>query len=197
LDELNRTDAELIGESFDRPDVFGSIFSRHFNPIFGFASRRIGRDMAGEVASEVFTRAFRLRRSYDLSRPDCLPWLYGIATNVVGDLLRRKRRSPRIHLAVGVSEEDWSAVDDRLVADSVGAMINRTLDGLSVDDRETFLLFALEGLSYGEISEALDIPTGTVGSRIGRARRIIREQIPDLEQITDRMVNQPGTEGSA
>lgn len=192
LDELSRTDAELIGESFDRPEAFGTIFSRHFDAIFRFAARRIGRDSAGDVASEVFVRAFRLRRRYDLSRPECLPWLYGIAVNVIKDRFRRTRRSSRIHVVVDTSEEVWADVEDRLVAESLADRFNEAIDALAMDDRQTFLLFALEGLAYREIAEALGIPTGTVGSRIARARRIIREVIPDLERITGRMGNQPG-----
>lgn len=196
MGEPRRTDAELIGESLDDPDVFRTIFSRHFDPIFRFAARRVGRDTAGDVASEVFTRAFRLRRRYDLSRADSLPWLYGIATNVVGDRLRAEQRSSRTYLAIGVPEEQWADVDDRVVAQSMGETINGALETLSIEDRETFLLFALEGLSYEEVGEALGVPAGTVGSRIFRVRRTIREAIPDLEQIAGRMGNQPEDGGS-
>ncbi|MGD2101670.1 MAG: RNA polymerase sigma factor, partial [Acidimicrobiia bacterium] len=86
-------------------------------------------------------------------------------------------------------------LDDRILAESAGERINQALSRLSRRDRDTLLLYALEDLSYSEIAEALGIPEGTVGSRISRARRQIREQIPDLEQIADRMNKRPGAEG--
>lgn len=61
------------------------------------------------------------------------------------------------------------------------------LGALSVEDRETLLLYALEDLSYKEIAAALGIPVGTVGSRMSRVRTQIRNRIPDLEWRVDRL----------
>ena len=198
MDELSRTDADLIRGSLRNPSLFGEIFSRHFAAIFRFAARRIGSDEASDVASEVFVRAFRIRHRYDPSRHDCLPWLYGIATNVVGDRIRRRRRGgTRNFLVIDLADDDrdvMSAADSRVVAESLVAELNDALGRLSEGDRDTFLLFAITGLSYAEISEALGVPQGTVGSRINRARQLIREQIPQLEQIADRM-ERPGDGG--
>ena len=197
MDELSRTDADLIRGSLRNPSLFGEIFSRHFTAIFRFAARRIGSDEASDVASEVFVRAFRIRGRYDPSRHDCLPWLYGIATNVVGDRIRRRRRGTRTYLVIDLADDErdaMSAADSRVVAESLVAELNDALGRLSERDRDTFLLFAITGLSYAEISEALGIPQGTVGSRINRARQLIREQIPQLEQIADRM-ERPGDGG--
>ena len=195
MDELSRTDADLISGSLRNPSLFGEIFTRHFTAIFRFAARRIGSDEASDVASEVFVRAFRIRARYDPSRQDCLPWLYGIATNVVGDRIRRRRRGDtQTFLVMERADNDWdatTAADSRVLAESVLAELNDAIGRLSEPDRETFLLFAITGLSYAEISDALGVPQGTVGSRINRARRLIREQIPQLEQIADRM-ERPG-----
>ena len=196
MDELSRTDADLISGSLRNPSLFGEIFSRHFTAIFRFAARRLGSDEAGDVASEVFARAFRIRGRYDPSRQDCLPWLYGIAANVVGDRIRRRRRGDaRTYLVVGRADDDWDATvaaESRVVAESLVARLNDALGRLSEPDRETFMLFAITGLSYAEIADALGVPQGTVASRINRARHLIREQIPELEQIADRMERPDG-----
>lgn len=182
----DRTDADLIRDSLDDPELFGQVFSRHFESVFSFVARRAGRDAAADLASEVFVRAFRARHRYDPTRPTCLPWLYGIAVNVVGDRIRRLRRHPRSYLHLAVTE-DFDDAEDRLVAATVVEEIRDGLSRLTQADRDTFLLFALEDLSYSEIAVVLGIPIGTVGSRISRARRILREQISGLRRITDKM----------
>jgi RNA polymerase sigma factor (sigma-70 family) len=181
----SRSDAEIIRASLSDPGEFGEIYARHHPVVFRFVARRIGTNDAGDVAADVFVRAFSIRARYDLTKPDCLPWLYGIASNIVGDRFRRIRRRQRLYIAV-VGIEGGAGIsdaDDRLVARQVTAPLNAALGELSRKDRETLLLFALEGLTYAEIGRVLGIPAGTVGSRITRARRRILELIPELEQI--------------
>lgn len=185
-----QSDAEVIQASWGVPAQFGIIFERHHDAIFRFAARRVGRQDACDVTADVFVRAFRIRHRYDTLRSDCLPWLYGIASNVVGDRLRRMRRAETIFVAgerPAVTVEPYEDTDDRLVAGSTAGLLNDALGRLSKRDRTTLLLYALEDLTYSEISVALDIPIGTVGSRIARARRQIQESIPELEQIVGSM----------
>jgi len=74
--------------------------------------------------------------------------------------------------------------DDHLVAAAASGELNRALGVLRSGDRDVLLLFAVEGLEYREIAEALGIPIGTVRSRLSRARSKLRELIPGLAQIT-------------
>jgi RNA polymerase sigma factor (sigma-70 family) len=182
------TDAELIGESLDDPRRFGVIFDRHYEAVYRYAARRAGISDAGDIAGETFVRAFNIRRRYSLEEASCRPWLLGIATNVIGDHLRRIRRQEKLLLTVqGWPDKsgDFSAeADERLMAAKLGEDLQRALRSLTVRDRDVLLLHAWEGLSYREIAAALGIPAGTVGSRINRARRVIRELVPGLEQIT-------------
>ena len=116
------TDAELIAASLDDPARFAELFDRHFAAVFRFAERRVGPDQAGEVASETFTRAFARRGSYRLDVPDALPWLYGIASNLVLHERRRFARYlaavERVAIEVSVAEQDGglAAADRRLDA---------------------------------------------------------------------------------
>ena len=77
------TDAQAIGASLADPEAFAVLFDRHFDAIHGYAQRRVGPDLADEIAAETFTRAFDRRRRYDSSRDDARPWLLGIATNLL------------------------------------------------------------------------------------------------------------------
>ena len=187
MGDTRRSDAEVITTSVDRPEAFGEIFSRHHTAIFGFVARRIGVMDAADVTANIFETAFRIRARYRPSQSNCLPWLQGIAVNILGDRLRKRRKDARIYVALPreLDPEDLSdAVNARVVATDVASRVNRVLGDVSRKDRDTFLLYALESLTYGEISEILGVPIGTVGSRIHRVRTRILERIPDLEQIT-------------
>ena len=177
------SDAEVIAASLETPALFGKVFDRYHTRIYKYVARRVGIADAADVTSEVFLKAFRLRYRYDQTRESCLPWLYGIARNTIGDQLRRTSR-PTLHLDPTVVDEIADA-DDRAVAAAAAKALEAALGSLTEDDREALVLYAIEGLTYSEVAEALGVPSGTIGSRLNRARRKIREQIPDLEQIVD------------
>jgi RNA polymerase sigma factor (sigma-70 family) len=165
------SDAAVIERSLVDPHAFASIFDRHFDAVHGYARRRLGRSLAEEIASETFIRAFDRRDSFDVSRVDARPWLFGIAAN----LMRRHWRTERRRLGAlqrlrPRGEDEMSFADDR--ADLVAA-----LDALPVREREALLLYALADLSYEEIAAALDVPVGTVRSRLSRARDRIRKRL--------------------
>lgn len=196
------TDAEVIEASLREPEAFRVIFERHYAAVYRLAARRVGRDVAGDVAAETFLRSFANRYRYDLARHNALPWLYGIAVNVIGDHLRKAARMARFAGRFLRNQADLDPTvesDDRLVASSVRQELAGALEALSAGDRDALLLFALEGLSYSEIASVLEIPVGTVGSRVHRARKRIRKLIPGLEERVgilfrnDERDDEPGT----
>jgi RNA polymerase sigma-70 factor (ECF subfamily) len=180
------SDAAAISRSLDDPEEFSMVYERHHDTIFRYVARRVGVAEAADVTSEVFLRAFRNRGRFDTSRESCLPWMYGIATNVIGDQLRQTRRRQRKYLAlVGLNPSPSHAfddADDHMVAAAVSGELDQALGALRKVDRDVLLLFAVEGLEYRQIAEALEIPIGTVRSRLSRARSKLRELIPGLAQ---------------
>jgi RNA polymerase sigma-70 factor, ECF subfamily len=186
----SRSDAEVIAASWDDIEEFGIIFRRHYDPVFAFVARRIHRSEAADLTSEVFVKAMTSRRRYDTSRAHALPWLYGIASNTIGDRMRKIKHGRRAYLAVGAGRDPElreDLADDRLVAADVHDSLLDEIQRLAKGAREALLLSALEGLTYSEIAEMLGVSPATVGSRLSRARRRIRERIPDLDQKTDHM----------
>jgi RNA polymerase sigma factor (sigma-70 family) len=177
-----RADAQVIEESWRVPDRFGEIFDRHVDEVFRFVARRVPRQDAADVTADVFVRAFRLRSRYDLARRSALPWLRGIARNVIGDHLRARRRTMAVSAAERHAEFETQSVN-RLLASAASHHIVSAMEVLSPHERETFTLYALEGLSYTEISQRLGVAPGTVASRISRARRHIRESEPGLQRF--------------
>jgi RNA polymerase sigma-70 factor (ECF subfamily) len=172
------SDAQALRRSLTDPRAFGVIFERHFDAVYGYARRRVGADVAEEIATEVFTRAFDRRKSFDSDRSDARPWLLGIAANVLRRHWRSERR--RLHAYARAA----------VVGDADGlrepAEVVSALDSLSRDERETLFLFAVADLSYEEIAEALGIPVGTVRSRLARARSRMRSRLAGREAVASR-----------
>lgn len=114
---------------------------------------------------------------YDLTRPDARPWLYGIATNLARQHQRAEIREYRLRASVGVEPDPVGHADQvaaQVTAQATRRMLAAALAGLGTGDREVLLLIAWEDLSYDETARALDIPIGTVRSRLSRARRQLR-----------------------
>lgn len=176
------SDAAVIAQSYGDPERFSVIFDRHFAQIHRYIASRLGDGPADDVAAETFLTAFAQRGHYDTERPQARAWLYGIATN----LLRRHRRTEeRAYRAIErtPAETDPGCHADR-VADRVSAQrmqprLAAALAGLSARDRDVLLLVAYGELSYEEVALALGIRSGTVGSRLNRARRHLRETLGD------------------
>ena len=130
--------------------------------------------------AETFLAAFRRRYRYDVSRADAGPWLYGIAANVIGKHRRAEIRMLGALARTGidpVSDGDSEPVDQRLSARAVQRDLAAALARLAARDRDVLLLIAWADLSYEEVAVALDIPVGTVRSRLNRARSKVREAL--------------------
>jgi RNA polymerase sigma factor (sigma-70 family) len=177
---MTPTDSELIRRSATDPGQFAEIFERHFTPIYRYLYRRVGAPLADDLASQTFTEAFAKRERYDAGWPVALPWLYGIASNLLRRHHRREKRQLRAYARLGIdplSSDELSPLLDRLDAEVSGPKLADALSRLSGKDRDVLLLLAWADLSYRDIGFALDIPVGTVRSRLNRARRKMREQL--------------------
>jgi RNA polymerase sigma factor (sigma-70 family) len=176
-----RTDADVIAGSRHDPRQFAALFDRHAGVVFRFLVRRVGRDTGDDLLGETFRIAFERRATFDLDRPNARPWLYGIATNLVGKHRRREARrlAATARLALdgrgpGPADAFTDRVDDLLDARAAWPAVARAVADLPGGERDALLLFAWEELSYDEIAVALDIPVGTVRSRLHRARGRLR-----------------------
>ena len=160
-----------------REETFTAVFDRHFGTIHGYVARRLGRDVADDVAAETFLTAFRINDRFDASRGDRLAWLYGIATNLIRrhrrDEVRGYRAMARLEPEATVASHDDSVVT-RVNAQQLRGSLATALAGLSAGDRDVLLLIALAGLTYEQVADALGISYGTVCSRLNRARRKVR-----------------------
>lgn len=170
------TDGEAIRASQSRPEAFEPVFDRHYDSIFKYLARRVGPDVGGELASEVFTVAFAQRHRFHDHVDDARPWLYGIAANLARRQARTWKRSRRAGQRSTGGNVIWldPAPEDRIDAERLRSVLIDAVSQLRSSEREVLLLHALTDLSYREVAQALAIPIGTVRSRLARARRQVR-----------------------
>lgn len=173
------SDSSLVAASLSDGEVFAELFDRHFDAINAFMRRRIVESVADELTAETFLIAYRNRSQFDTARNSARPWLFGIATN----LIRHDRRSEARRLRAfgrldrGQEPDFTDEADSRSDAEAMRASLVEAIRSLSDDETNVLLLFAWADLSYDEIAEALEIPIGTVRSRLARARKHMQELI--------------------
>lgn len=159
---------------------FEILYEKHVNGLYTYLNRRIGPDLAEELTAQSFAEAWAGRDRFDPERGAFSSWLYGIALN----LLRRHRRTEAARLRafgrIGIDPPatiDESAVVGRIAAVDGWPAVALALTQLDDQDRDIVTLFVWERFSYDQISVALDIPVGTVKSRMSRARTRIAVQL--------------------
>jgi RNA polymerase sigma factor (sigma-70 family) len=153
------------------------LYDRYAVMLYRYAYRRLGPDGAEEVVAETFSAAFRRRGRYDPERTDARPWLFGILIREIALRLRAEETRCRALLRVR-PDRPLPGPEDRVAegvtAQAVRGLLVAALSTLAPADRDVLLLIAWRDLSYQEVAQALDIPVGTVRSRLNRARRIVR-----------------------
>jgi RNA polymerase sigma-70 factor, ECF subfamily len=127
-------DALLIARSRQEPECFGVLFDRHAEAISRYIVRRLGPSAAEDLVAETFLIAFRRRGRYDTAHADARPWLYGIATRLIGQHRREETRFFRAIARVGVdpaAEPVADQINDRVVAQAARRQIAAALTALT------------------------------------------------------------------
>ncbi|MGI5224277.1 RNA polymerase sigma factor [Actinoallomurus sp. CA-142502] len=177
-----RSDAEVIADSQDEPEAFAALFDRYWATLHRYVVRRLGPDVAEDLVGDAFLVAFERRDRFDTGRADARPWLFGILTKLISR--HRRSEAARYRMMERSSHETTAEEPADQVASTVSALavrpaLARALAGLRAGDRDVLLLAGWADLSYEEISVALNIPVGTVRSRLHRARRKMRAALGD------------------
>lgn len=160
-------------------DEFGVLYDRYAAQLYRYAFQRAG-DAAQDIVADTFLAAFQQRATFDPDRGDVRPWLFGILTR---KLARYHRAEKARYLAFArAAQPEAEANPDERIADIVSATAMRAplaaaLARLSAGDRDVLLLVAWADCTYEEVAGVLDIPIGTVRSRLNRARRKVRQAL--------------------
>ncbi len=172
-------------------DACAELVAQHQHMVYQLALHLLGeRDEALDLSQEVFLRVFRTLdrfRGHSALRT----WLYRIVVNQARNRQRwwrRRRRADQVsldeHVRVHgelVARRDLASPDDALDRKELAARIWMALDHLPFDQRTAIVLREIEGLSYEEIGYSLGVATGTVKSRLARARSALRAELKGME----------------
>ena len=157
--------------------AFDAIVKRYRDRMVSYAFRMVGSaELAQDVAQETFVRVYKSASTF---RDDgrLAPWLYRIASNVCLSE-RTKRAKEALNVDYDTLEDMHDSgvlVEDQVMAAISSQRLGRAIEQLSPQHKAALTLHVYQGLSYAEIGEALDIPTGTVKSRLFYAIRKLRE----------------------
>jgi RNA polymerase sigma-70 factor (ECF subfamily) len=160
-------------------DAFGTLFDEHARAIYRFACRITGDPAAAEdVVGQTFLDAWRLRRKVRPEGDSLEPWLYGIATNVLRNAWRSAKRYRAMLERIPDSESVGDHADDLARRENEQeqlAAARTALGALRPAEREVVALCMWSGLTYAQAAEALDVPVGTIRSRLSRAKSRLQE----------------------
>ena len=166
--------------------VFEKEFMPHIDSMYNFAYRlTFDEDEAKDLVQDTYMKAFRFINSF-LEGTNAKAWLYRILKNSFINDYRKKSKQPSKvdyqEVEQYYNSEDTpreATVDLRIEAtrDMIGDEITNALNSLAVDFRTVIILCDLEGFTYEEMAKILDIPIGTVRSRLHRARNLMREKL--------------------
>ena len=175
---LDVSEAEIIrsAQSGDR-NAFSELVRMHARGVFNVVYRMCGDELIAEdAAQETFIRAWSHLGSFRTDS-SLRNWLYRIALNTATDMLRREKRT------LPGDVDDFQLVDPQPGPEGIYLQVERTelvqaaIQSLPDASRAVLVLKEYEGLSYREIADALDIPIGTVMSRLNYARRVLKEKL--------------------
>jgi RNA polymerase sigma-70 factor (ECF subfamily) len=165
-------------------DAFESLVRKYQQRVYAICRSLTGaHQSADDLAQETFIKAYYALGRFDVQWP-LYPWLRRIALNTGLNYLKaRKRERPLLEGTLGARRTPFSAPADgpeeRLERAEFEARFERALASLPADQRSVFVLRFHESMSYEEISRTLDLPIGTVMSRLNRARQKLKGLLTD------------------
>jgi RNA polymerase sigma factor (sigma-70 family) len=179
----DRTDAQLLAAAGREPSAFAELYRRHVPRVYAWHARRL-EWAAADLTAETFARAWTARRGFrDQHDGSALPWLLGIAHNVLRESVRREgiesRARERLGLPLDLADEDgYAAVEERL---SPSRAMAAALDGLPDHERDAVDLRVIEELPYAEVGRRLGIRPAAARLRVSRALRRLASIDPKEE----------------
>lgn len=191
----NRSEPDLIQAAQEgKREAFDVLVEVHYRGVYNTAYRMLGASSAASDATQaVFVRVWEALSSF---RGDATfrTWLYRITMNVCLDEIRRRKKEP---LSLTEDDDEGEPAGERDMPDhsdepartteqrELQRLVQDAIVRLPEDFRTVIVLYDLRGLSYQEISETLEIPLGTVKSRLNRARQALREEIAPFAELFD------------
>ncbi len=172
--------------SLEKERIFEKEFLPHIGSMYNFAYRlTFNEDDAKDLVQETYLKAFRFLNSFQQGT-NAKAWLFRILKNSFINDFRKKSKQPakvdyqEVESYYNSDDVDVSMTTDlrvETVQHMIGDEVSNALNVLAVDFRTVIILCDLEGFTYEEMSKILDIPIGTVRSRLHRARNLLKEKL--------------------
>lgn len=172
--------ADFVDPAPPGPFSLEDLYERHAPTLYRYVARRLGDDVAEDLTAQVFVEALAHQDNFDPAQGSEIAWLYGIATNLIRRHHRRESRANVAHARLGAhraAEDPAAPSESRLAAEADWARVAGVLGELTAADRDILLLYAWAELPYEAIALAVDLPIGTVKSRLSRARAKLRRRL--------------------
>lgn len=150
-----------------------------------YLARRVGPDVADDLVADAFLAVWEQRHRFDPARASPKAWLYGVATTLLRQHVRREGRRLRAWAKESGRVGPNDDFGDRVVESTdAGVLAGQAAEGLADlrgEERDVLLLVAWAGLGPGEIAEVLEVPVATVRTRLHRARTRLRAALTVTE----------------
>jgi RNA polymerase sigma factor (sigma-70 family) len=172
----------------EKNEIFDTEFMPHINSMYNFAYRlTLDEDDSKDLVQDTYLKAFRFIESFQRGT-NAKAWLFRILKNSFINDFRKKSKEPSkvdynevetYYNSDDVDEPITTDLRAETLQDMIGDEISNALNSLDVDFRTVIILCDLEGFKYDEMAKILDIPIGTVRSRLHRARNLLKEKLSD------------------
>lgn len=184
-------------------DAFAELVRLYQRPIYNLAFRMTGNpEDAEELTQNAFLNAWRGLERFQ-EEASFFTWLYRLATNACIDFLRHEKRRYAVLQTVSLDDEERqvaallpdyrNAPEERALQRDLQETLTRAMHSLSHEHREILMQREIDGLSYQEIAELLNLELGTVKSRIARARLALRRILEEEGNYFDRPASEQTT----
>jgi RNA polymerase sigma-70 factor (ECF subfamily) len=173
-------------------DALGVLYDRHRNPVYRTALAITGDwEAAGDLLQDVFLRLYRFADRIDPARP-LEPWLYRMTANLAYTWVKRNRRwlQPLDDFADWLTGGGWNGPYDQVEKRDEWDQVQRAILTLPLQQRVAVVLYYLNDLSLQEVAEILDVPLGTVKSRLHYGRQMLKKHLglelaPEGEKLSE------------
>ncbi|MCE7054057.1 sigma-70 family RNA polymerase sigma factor [Algoriphagus sp. AGSA1] len=171
--------------------IFDGEFMPHIDSMYNFGYRlTFDEDDAKDLVQDTYLKAYRFINSFEQGT-NAKAWLFRILKNSFINEYRKKSKQPtkvdyqEVETYYNSDDVQYQSTSDlraESVKDMLGDEISNALNSLAVDFRTVIILCDLEGFTYEEMAKILDIPIGTVRSRLHRARNLLKEKLQGYAQ---------------
>lgn len=187
IEEIPLAASETSYSDTERNDIFNREFMPHINSMYNFAFRlTMDEDDANDLVQDTYLKAFRFISSFERGT-NAKAWLFRILKNsFINDYRKRSKEPSKVdyqEVETTYNSEEAAEVDHttdlrvETVQDMIGDEVATALNSLPVDFRTVIILCDIEGFTYEEMAKILDIPIGTVRSRLHRARNLLKDKL--------------------